>query len=500
MRAETRHLHTTTPRVSDPAVWAGAAGLVLVGLAVTVVTGWVDWSAAGRWLRPQAATVGLFASGVFLMVAGVIGWVRAGTRERDRPSPSLSWWAVVAAAAVVAAVVWGATAWLLREAGSAKDPAAARVEAIKTGLAIGAGTGGVFALLLAVRRQWHQERSSAATELDAAERRVTELYTKAADQLGSDKAPVRLAGLYALERVAQDNEKHRQTIVNVLCAYLRMPYQVPGDPPAEAADKEAWAAHRELIQEREVRLAAQRILTNHLRPGENTKQPVATFWKAIDLNLTGATLIDLSLFKCVMRDARFRSATFIGGASFGYATVSGYAVFDSATFDGAAEFMSASLQYGGFKSSTFRGVAEFRSASFGAAAGFDSSTFQGAADFREATFAGEASFESASFTGDVDFSSASFEFVLSSSEYAALMLPSPGLVGRYSLSLKLATFKGATNFERATFVGDVELESTSFERGTPDEMVRFLPPRDIREIKSLPADDTQDDAEVDHPG
>jgi hypothetical protein len=374
------------------------------------------------------------------MVAGVIGWVRAGTRERDRPSPPLSWWAVVAAAAVLAAVVWGATAWLLREAGSAKDPAAARVEAIKTGLGIGAGTGGVFALLLAVRRQWHQERSSAATELDAAERRVTELYTKAADQLGSDKAPVRLAGLYALERVAQYNEKHRQTIVNMLCAYLRMPYQVPGDPPAEAADKEVWAAHRELIQEREVRLAAQRILTNHLQPGENTNKPVPTFWKAIDLNLIGATLIDLSLFKCVMRDARFRSATFIGGVSFGYATVSGYAVFDSAIFDGAAEFMSASLQYGGFGSSTFRGVAEFRSASFGAAAEFGSSTFQGAANFREATFAGMASFKSASFTGDVDFSSASFEFVLSSSEYAALMMPGPGLVGRYSLSLKLATF------------------------------------------------------------
>jgi hypothetical protein len=36
------------------------------------------------------------------------------------------------------------------------------VEAIKTGLSIGAGTGGVFALLLAVRRQWHQELTAAA--------------------------------------------------------------------------------------------------------------------------------------------------------------------------------------------------------------------------------------------------------------------------------------------------------------------------------------------------
>jgi hypothetical protein len=69
---------------------------------------------------------------------------------------------VVAAAVVVAAVAWSATTGLLQVASAAKDPAAAQVEAIKTGLSIAAGTGGVFALLLAVRRQWHQEVSAAA--------------------------------------------------------------------------------------------------------------------------------------------------------------------------------------------------------------------------------------------------------------------------------------------------------------------------------------------------
>jgi hypothetical protein len=35
------------------------------------------------------------------------------------------------------------------------------------------------------------------TTRDATERRITELYTKAADLLDSGQAPVRLAGLYA---------------------------------------------------------------------------------------------------------------------------------------------------------------------------------------------------------------------------------------------------------------------------------------------------------------
>ena len=69
-----------------------------------------------------------------------------------------------------------------------------------------------------------------ADRRDATERRITELYTKAFEQLGNDKGAVRLGGLYALERLAQDNPPHRQTIVNVICAYLRMPF-----PPAAPA-------------------------------------------------------------------------------------------------------------------------------------------------------------------------------------------------------------------------------------------------------------------------
>jgi len=61
-------------------------------------------------------------------------------------------------------------------------------------------------------------------ERDAIEWRITDLYGKAVDQLGSDKAPVQLGGLYALERLAQDNPSHRKTVVDVICAYLRMPY------------------------------------------------------------------------------------------------------------------------------------------------------------------------------------------------------------------------------------------------------------------------------------
>jgi hypothetical protein len=41
--------------------------------------------------------------------------------------------------------------------------------------------------------------------------------------------PVRRANLAALERIAEDDSDQRQTVVNVLCAYLRMAYSIPDD-------------------------------------------------------------------------------------------------------------------------------------------------------------------------------------------------------------------------------------------------------------------------------
>lgn len=65
----------------------------------------------------------------------------------------------------------------------------------------------------------HQERVAVATEHDAEARRITDLNTKAVEQLGSEKALVRLGGLYALERLAQDNPRaaadHRQRAVRL---------------------------------------------------------------------------------------------------------------------------------------------------------------------------------------------------------------------------------------------------------------------------------------------
>lgn len=208
---------------------------------------------------------------------------------------------------------------------------------------------------MAVRRLRLSERVHAHTEHDALERRITDLYTKAADQLGSDKAPVRLAALYALERLAQDNPDHRQTVVNLICAYLRMPYSASSDIPEDRVNTprvpsrltrdataqhakphavevefnvEDKAAHRE---EKQVRHVAQRILTDHL--GAHAQG-------GIRVDLTGATLIDFNLTNATVGDASFYGAEFVHAAVFRGVTFTGNTNFACAKFSWPGAFFN----------------------------------------------------------------------------------------------------------------------------------------------------------------
>jgi hypothetical protein len=100
-----------------------------------------------------------------------------------------------------------------------------------------------------------QDRVARTTEHDAAERRLTELYLKAVEQLGSAQAAVRHGGLYALERVAQDNLSQRQTVVDVICAYLRNPYS----PPPDTSGPRPLGVRRPMLRS----AAAHRMPTSH---------------------------------------------------------------------------------------------------------------------------------------------------------------------------------------------------------------------------------------------
>ncbi|WP_184813754.1 pentapeptide repeat-containing protein [Actinophytocola algeriensis] len=255
-------------------------------------------------------------------------------------SRTIVWWAVgLAVMAAVAVTVL----WLFL--GGGDQASAHRLDALRTAASLVIGAGGAAALLLAARRQRYVELDLEQKEHDANERRVTELYGKAADQLGSEKAPVRLAGVYALERLAQDQPQHRQTVVNLLCAYLRMPYTPPQTP------EEAEAAQEQLV-----RMTVQDVLETHLRPADQTR-----FWPDMDLKITGTTLEFFWFRNCRVRKATFRHTTFLAIAAFRDTEFTEEADFHRAHFTGTADLRRAAFgpRRANFRNTTFDADVEF---------------------------------------------------------------------------------------------------------------------------------------------
>ncbi|GAA2168026.1 pentapeptide repeat-containing protein [Actinomadura napierensis] len=325
----------------------------------------------------------------------------------------------MAAAGIVAgAAIWFTTGWLLHTTGqvmdrdpkaTGADKAKVRVDTVRTGLAAGAGAGAAVGLMLAFRRQAHAEH-------DTAERRITELYNAAAEQLGSDKAPVRLTALYTLERLANDNPRHRQTIVNIVCAYLRMPWTPPASE-ASPTDQQRAATRRfhaaragassavsspptsepDPHEERQVRLTAQRILMTHLQPD------AAPYWSGIDLDLSDATLTLFTLARCRLSGANFSGATFSRGASFRQARFLGSASFERATFSGHVSFEAEFCGGASFIDMKVNGHALFDEAIFGDETWFYRMEVGGTASWQGARFGGDTWFHQARFNGDAWF-------------------------------------------------------------------------------------------------
>ncbi|MFE0887312.1 hypothetical protein [Streptomyces rochei] len=109
---------------------------------------------------------------------------------------------------------------------TAKLAARTLFDLVKLSFGVVAGAGALVALVVAYRRQ----RVDEAGAHREATRLHTERFSQAVDKLGSDSPAVRLGGVHALAGLADDapDDNLRQTCIDVLCAYLRLPF--PSDP------------------------------------------------------------------------------------------------------------------------------------------------------------------------------------------------------------------------------------------------------------------------------
>jgi Pentapeptide repeats (8 copies) len=149
---------------------------------------------------------------------------RAGLPGSWRGSPVLSLGSVLTVVAV-ALVVWLLPSVLTRR--PMIVDAAARQTAIanaRTGLAVTLAALGAAGGLAYTARTYRLTR----------EGHLTDRYTAAVEQLGSDKIEVRLGGLYALGRLMRDSPGDQPSIMDVVTAYIRQ-----HAPPRSASGEDA---------------------------------------------------------------------------------------------------------------------------------------------------------------------------------------------------------------------------------------------------------------------
>lgn len=95
-------------------------------------------------------------------------------------------------------------------------------------LTLSAGVVAVGALVFTARNFLLSRRALELTERGqrrsfelSEQAQVTDRYTKAIEQLGSDKLDIRIGGIYALERIALDSTRDHPTIMEVLSTFIR---------------------------------------------------------------------------------------------------------------------------------------------------------------------------------------------------------------------------------------------------------------------------------------
>ena len=234
-----------------------------------------------------------------------------------------------------------------------------------------------------------------------AERR--ERYTKAVEQLGDEKAPVRMGGVYTLvglvdewleEKSLSDDERFKegQVIINNLCAYIRSPFtltsyydELSEDAPSLEGSykdkKEKFYVDKAILDsEADVRLSIIKEIHDRIQgPDKNT--PGA--WSDFEYDFSGSTFF----YPIDLTDSYYTKPVNFSGS-----TYQALADFNGSTYQGEAYFSRSTYHYQGgtdFRRSTYQALADFTDSTYKSGAYFSRSTYQDVADFIGSIFCSE---------------------------------------------------------------------------------------------------------------
>ena len=307
-------------------------------------------------------------------------------------------------------------------------------------------------------------------------------YTTAVEQLSSDKASIRLGGVYTLvglvdewlsdeKTTSSPEERHKegQVIINNLCAYIRSPLPLAeraeqldkdyakdlqndfdGDIEKFDADKRAFARDKAALEEE------RQVRQNIIEEIHKRLQYIGTpgSWSKFDYDFSNAHFFYPIVFtnSCFDASSRFFGATFTQDTDFSGTTFTERAPFSEATFTCTPFSGTTFTERAPFSGAIFTEGVDFSSVTFTQDADFSGTTFTESAPFSGTTFTESVPFSGAEFTGYTDFSEAEFT---------------------WDADFFGAKFTGYANFSKAKFTGYAHFSEAEFTKNADFSEAEF---------------------------
>ena len=276
-----------------------------------------------------------------------------------------------------------------------------------------------------------QERFLKAVELlDSAHS-----YTR----LGAVHALIALADEYLADQALQAEEKHAegQRIVDVLCAYIRSPFEMafrydelsqdkPNPHSAYRENRQEFSVHRaELLAEAKVRQQALQEIHRRLRHFSqgDRRNYVEGSWSGFEYDFSNSVFFypvdmkdswyqnSLDFSGCTYYDsAEFSGSTYERNAYFCDSTYYDWVLFNDSTYCGDAQWSGSTYHDSArFSWSVYYGEVSFHDSVYGGSVFFDQSLYYDEVLFYSSTYRGEAGFDGSLYRGSVFVNDSVFE-------------------------------------------------------------------------------------------
>lgn len=276
-----------------------------------------------------------------------------------------------------------------------------------------------------------QERFLKAVELLSS----VHSYTR----LGAVHALVALADEYLTDQALQAEEKHTdgQRIVDVLCAYIRSPFEMafrydelsqnkPSPHGVYGDNHQDFYMHKaELLAEAKVRQQALQEIHRRLRhfPQGDRRNYVEGSWSGFEYDFSNSVFFypvdmkdswyqnSVDFSGCTYyASAEFSGSTYERSAYFCDSTYYDWVFFNNSTYCGEAQWSGSTYHDSArFNWSVYYGEVSFHDSVYGGSVFFDQSLYYDEALFYSSTYRGEAGFDGSLYRGSVFASDSVFE-------------------------------------------------------------------------------------------